>query len=392
MITTANQHRYREQGATSLVIVMFSVLLFVIVAVGFIQLMTSEQRASTDTELSRGAYDSALAGVEDGKRVLKDCLDNPDLVNNPACAVIVAGKCSTVSDAGFVTQDAEGQVYLKSTTSTGGLSDTQYEQAYTCVKISLNTKDYRGYLNDDDGSSTVIIPLKTADAATQVNLQWFKSSAGVGSLDNFLTPDSLPTKTGWPARRPPVLRVELINLQGNPIATLDGSSGAWTMYLYPKEKGLGFSPQYNFLAVDGRDHSGSPAVLNTPKSVWCNEDVTTNLSPYVCDATVTLPAGVDTTNGGIYLRVTSMYNSADISVSPQVVVGGDTKSTEYVQVQPSIDSTGRASDVFRRVEARVESTDDEVAYPRATIDITNNLCKVLSVTDTYSGTSGSCTP
>lgn len=391
MIATANQHRYRERGATSLVIVMFSVLLFVIVAVGFIQLMTSEQRASTDTELSRGAYDSALAGVEDGKRVLKACLDNPDLVNNPACAVIVAGNCSTVSDAGFVTQE-NGQVYLKSTTSTGGLTDTQYEQAYTCVKISLNTKDYRGYLNDDDGSSTVIVPLKTATAATQVSFQWFKLSAGVDSLDNFPAPNLLPVKTGWPARRPPLLRVELINLQqGSPITTLDGSSGAWTTYLYPKKKG-GVLPQYNFLTIDGRDHSGSPSPLNTPKSVWCNEDVTTNLSSYVCDATITLPAGVDTTNGGVYLRVTSMYNSADISATPQYKVGVDVHDAELVQVQPSIDSTGRASDVFRRVEARVESADDDAAYPRATIDMTNNLCKVLSVTDTYSGTSGACTP
>lgn len=391
MTATTNQHRYHERGATSLVIVMFSVLLFVIVAVGFIQLMTSEQRASTDTELSRGAYDSALAGVEDGKRVLKACLNNPDLVNNPACAVIVAGNCSTVSDAGFVTQE-NGQVYLKSTTSTGGLTDTQYEQAYTCVKISLNTKDYRGYLNDDDGTSTVIVPLKTATAATQVSFQWFKLSAGIDSLDNFPALNSLPVKTGWPARRPPLLRVELINLQqGNPIATLDGSSGAWTTYLYPKKKG-GVLPQYNFLTIDGRDHSGSPSPLNTPKSVWCNEDVTTNLSSYVCDATITLPAGVDTTNGGVYLRVTSMYNSTDISATPQYLVGADVHDAELVQVQPSIDSTGRASDVFRRVEARVESADDEAAYPRATIDITNSICKVLSVTDTYSGTSGSCTP
>ena len=49
-------------------------------------------------------------------------------------------------------------------------------------------------------------------------------------------------------------------------------------------------------------------------------------------------------------------------------------------IQPSIDSTGRAGDVFRRVDARVDMTGAiSNAYPRATIDVTEKLCKDFSI-------------
>ena len=57
-----NSNRYHERGATAIVIVIFSVLLLLTVTVGFMRLVVQDQNRSTDSELSRGAYDSALAG------------------------------------------------------------------------------------------------------------------------------------------------------------------------------------------------------------------------------------------------------------------------------------------------------------------------------------------
>ena len=59
-------------------------------------------------------------------------------------------------------------------------------------------------------------------------------------------------------------------------------------------------------------------------------------------------------------------------------------------VQPAVDSTGRASNLFRRVEARLQIGDD-FAYPDNAIELLNSLCKDFSVTD--SGHSyGECKP
>jgi Tfp pilus assembly protein PilX len=384
-------YRYHEQGATALVVVMFSVLLFAVVVVGFMQLMVGEQSASNDNELSRGAYDSALAGVEDGKRVLQACFDG----DTSACDVINANKCSTTSDAGLVGTSGDSEVYLKSTSATG-VNGESYEQAYTCVKVALNTPNYLGYLSATE-SSSVVIPLVGESNASYVNLEWYSSSAsGTGSLLTPPLPTSLlVTKANWPAKRPPVMRVELINMQPavSDLSSQDSMAGQETIYLYPRKKSAIALPVSYLSDSDVRNKNGSGGV--SLQTVGCDDNITSNLSGYVCNATLTLPAGLDTTptateiRGGIYLRVTALYNSADFSATLQ---DGAYETINYVKVQPSIDSTGRAADVFRRVEARVESTDDMATYPRATIDITNNLCKVLSVTDTYSGVSGSCTP
>lgn len=366
-------YRYREQGATALVVVMFSVLLFAVVAVGFMQLMTSEQRSSTDNELSRGAYDSALAGIEDGKRVLKLCMDR----DNNACDVLNADKCTTVSDAGFVTPRANGEVYLRST-SVNGLSGQDYEQAYTCVKVTLDTNDYRGTLSDDE---SVVIPLKTVGRdASQIAVSWFDSrtvdpSAGATDL-------LVKTAANWPSVKPPLLRIQLISLaNGDDLSTLDNANGGRTLYVYPTTTG-------SALAIDSAivTRARPDATATKLQAVRCQ--ATGYLTEYACNTVITLPSTFATSSQGVYVRVSAIYNDTKFSVAPQE---SDGTAIAYDQVQPSIDSTGRASDVFRRVEARVETSDDQTAYPRATIDITGNLCKTVTVTDVFYD-AGSCTP
>lgn len=382
------KYRRYERGATALLIVTFSVLLFVIVTVGFMQLMTAEQRSSSDNELSRGAYDSALAGVEDGKRVLKACLDNPDFSGaNASCTAIAANSCKTTVG---VVSETNGEVYLQ--TNNSSIDSKEYEQAYTCVKINLNTNDYLGRVDTGD-SSTKMVPLKTVEKAGRITVQWF--SAFGGTLNTDVAPLPLTSQDTWGVLQPSVLRLQLINLPVNDsddasITKLDeagAASGMQTIYLYPHAKTL-IQPTASFTSDTRVRGAGGPSLMS---AVWCDEDRATNLSGYVCQATVTLPGGVDTTQDGVYIRVSAMYNATDFSISPEVEQADSTwKGTQYDKVQPAIDSTGRAADVFRRIEARVEPT-DLVPYPRATIDITNNLCKTLAVTDSYYN-GGSCTP
>ena len=363
-------YRYRERGVTSLIVVLFSTLLFVVVSVGFMQLMTAEQRASVDNELSRGAYDSALSGVEDGKRVLKACM-NGGADSAEACAKIALGDCDTVSAAGLVTAK-DGEVYLQSSSSNGvgGLAGKDYEQAYTCVKVARDTKDYVKNVTDD---SSVLIPLRTVAPVDTVDISWFarsNSTSDTVELDPVgdLTA-KLIAKSGWETNRPPVLRVQLMQYKGDDIdlSSLDGDNGH-TVYLYPKSAGssaLAFS-------LDARR---SGAAL-TPTLVKC---APTFVSAYACTASITLPTrvGGPASNAmAAFLRITPIYNNAEISVMPK---DSTTGAVKFHDLQPSIDSTGRAADVFRRVEARVETGDP--IYPRATVDITNNLCKVFSVTD-----------
>lgn len=160
-------YRGKERGATALVIVMFAVLLFITVTVSFMKIMSLEQSRSNDNELSQGAYDSALAGIEDGKRVLAACAAD---AASDACTVL-AGEptCTTVSAAKIVKAEANGEVYLKTSLGANG---TDFQQSYTCVKISRNTRDYRGTLKLDE-SNVVPLTVASSDAFDTVHFYWY---------------------------------------------------------------------------------------------------------------------------------------------------------------------------------------------------------------------------
>ena len=78
-----------------------------------------------------------------------------------------------------------------------------------------------------------------------------------------------------------------------------------------------------------------------------------------------------------FLRITSIYNDTDIRLSFDNIGDGTIK---FDGVQPKVDSTGRAGDVYRRVSSRISSSSN-INYPEYAVDITGSLCKDFSVTN-----------
>jgi hypothetical protein len=111
---------------------------------------------------------------------------------------------------------------------------------------------------------------------------------------------------------------------------------------------------------------------------------------YACKVTLSLPnpMGKAASTRDAYLRLTTIYGDADY----RIVLKNDAEVVAFDGIQPLVDSTGRAADVFRRVSARVEQSDPNEAllYPRATIDMTNHFCKNFVITDATSGYSDLC--
>jgi Tfp pilus assembly protein PilX len=389
----------REQsGAVSLFVVIFAALLMTVVTVGFVQLMLKEQQQATANDLSQSAYDSAQAGVEDAKRLLlldQSCRANaaPSTVN---CAAVASAltpapgqsqtTCDTLVKGGVVSQK-NGETLIQQNDSDGA---SKLDQAYTCVKISVDTDDYKGTLAANESA---VVSLQGTGSFDTVELSWFSradvSSAASDPTIHFpsVGPDvSLPpVGDKWKSDNPSLMRTQFMQA-GSSFKlsdfdnSQDGKSDANTLFLYPSATGL---PNKDF-ALDARR---SPT--NVPQQVKCNTSFVDG--EYACTATIHLPDPINgsTSQRGAFLRLSSLYNGAHYKVK----LKQGTEDVKFAGVQPEVDSTGRANDMFRRVKSRVELK-GTFTYPEAAIDTEGDLCKNFTITDQESDFVGSttCTP
>ena len=389
----------KQKGAVSLFVVIFAALLLTVVTVGFVQIMLKDQQQANVNDLSQSAKDAAFAGVEDAKRLLllnQSCRDNT-AASSVNCAAIASAltpppgqnetACNTLSQAGIVGETNNETIIQQSATDNAAKLD----QAYTCVKIGVNTENYEDKL---EGGKSEMIPITGVSDFDSVEISWF-SRKDVAAVDNNPTvgfpttgPDvSLPpVGEKWKFNYPPLLRTQLIQTgEGFKLSELDDSqdgnkSDANTLFLYPSATGV----ENTDFALDARR-----VPTSSPQQIRCNS--TFNDANFACKATIALPNPIDgnTANRNAYLRLTALYNDAQFSI--KLKKGG--ADVLFNGVQPEVDATGRANDVFRRVKARVKLS-GEFSYPEAAIDMTGNLCKNFSVTDREEDfrNLGDCTP
>ncbi|MBI3889869.1 hypothetical protein HY312_04875 [Candidatus Saccharibacteria bacterium] len=388
--------RVFQRGAVSLFVVIFTALLVTIITVSFIALMIQGQRQATSEDLSRSAYDSAQAGVEDAKRALVEYSAACTGGNVQRCTdldqTFKQGSCRTLQDAG-IANTTENEVLIKQQEG-----DKQLQQAYTCVKLTTDSPDYIGTL---DTSTSRLVPLRGVSDFNRITLEWFMES-DLQKNDDDTTPTTvtLPTTAGaqlpaladWPNNQPALVRSQLIQFGTSGFrltdfdAAVDGKSNANTLFLYPSG------------AID----EGVPAgTFNFSNDIRKSQD-TRNLSQvkcsntftayYACKATITLPQAVGQNDAKrtAYLRLSALYGTGN---NFRIQLFNNATQVNFAGVQAIVDSTGRANDQFRRVQSRVELDGSAFPYPEAAVEVTGNLCKTFLVTDNPADyNDGGCRP
>lgn len=397
--------RMSQKGAVSLFVVIFAMLIITVITVSFLRLMVADQQQSGDTNLSQSAYDSAMAGVEDAKRALiyyqTQCADTPS-----SCASLASSVESTTCNEGLkktgivnITLPGEVPVEVSSDGS------TVLNQAYTCVTMQLETENYIGTLTANESQ---IVPLIGTSGFDTVTVRWFdrddvNNSTGAVSLDSGSTsPKPLLAQASWPGNRPSVMRTQLIQFGSNfklsdfDIYNSSSQINAASLFLYPIPGGsVGATQTTTFTGRDMRstgpgDEPDADSASNSPLPVKCV--ATVGSGNYACSMSITLPTPIGGGNRTAFLRLTPFYNATSFEVV--LSNGAPTTSGSIVKfkdVQPIVDSTGRANDLYRRVQSRVDLFDTSFPYPDAAIDVNGNFCKDFSVTDTKY-IAGSCTP
>ncbi|MDB5166889.1 MAG: hypothetical protein JWN26_34 [Candidatus Saccharibacteria bacterium] len=403
---------HNQQGAVSLLIVLFSALLITVITVGFVRLMLTDQQQASTNDLSQSALDSAQAGVEDGKRAL--------LRYQNVCATDGVAACSqaytdlTAIDPATGTATCnQGLAHIIDPLTLAkpevpvvaqGNGSATLDQAYTCVKIETQTPNYLGSLS---ANASAIIPIKSQSTVTSVLVQWYDSknisnnnlsvsllpiaSIPVGGSPATLHPPLYnQTATGWGPDRPSIMRTQLMQF-GSSFSETDfdntnalGQSNANTVFLYPTgTKGTVNTTvdEVSFVTKDFRLTAGG-----APVPVSCNGSLSGG--GFACSVKLDLPTPINGGSPTAFLRLSALYNASNYSVT----LYNGSSLVNFDNVQPSIDSTGRANDLYRRVSTRVTLTDSSFIYPEAAIDLTGNFCKNFVITYKASDYSNSCTP
>lgn len=368
-----------QTGAVSIFAVIFSAMLLTILTVGFIKLMISDQQQASSNDLSQSAYDSAIAGVEDAKRLIKLAHEGDETAQDALSNH--SSDCRVIALGGIGGSPSATETVIRTNSS----AENSFDQAYTCVKINMLTNDYLYESNEGRGQ---IIPLKSNGDFNKIVIEWFtEDDLSLGATISE-PPADLPPKASWGENTPPLIRVQLITPgTGFSIDSLDSANASQTTFLKPESIVGG--------AVAGSAISMTPDVKSRATA---GETINNSFEPIICSSGLEANGGYScrvelklSSDSGMYssrvitaeasntafLRLNTIYRDANVRV--QLMNNSDVVS--FNGVQPAVDSTGRASSLFRRVEARLRMGDD-FPYPDGSVDIMNSLCKNFAVTDT----------
>mgnify|MGYP001008242258 CR=1 FL=1 len=406
-----------ESGQASMVTVAMFMMLFAAIAVSFTFVVISASRQALNDSLQSSAKIAAESGVEDAKRLIVYCYNNrsgnsyttPDA--QQLCPQVI-GKLSTelegmecdyilkpMYDNGKISdveKEDNGRGYRVKVGDNGSNNNNENNEYYQCLKIATKTDNYQGMVNNLGKS--VIVPLRVVDKYNQaavidrLEIEWHRNVTGNDGDNpaemNGANGTGLPPAGTWnSSNRPAVLRVERAGVpKGN--FTLDSLADSDTaLTLRPSVKKnvsnyrLGdYKPQYPFndrdkIAPNSQyyDQHGNkiaPSVEATCKN---------NNGEYACKTIFDQESLY--TDKTYYLRINAIYRSTHFKIT---AYDQHNNKLYFDGVQPLVDVTGRSSDSFSRIQARLKPSFDKNAdstnwWPEYVIDTNGKVCKDIEV-------------
>ena len=373
-----------QSGIASLFVVVFFTILISIIVISFVQIVNQDQEQALNNDLSSSAYDSAKAGVEDAKRGLelyyRDCVrssaPNPTTCSSTDIGgvykgpqgALVGGACNEFH------RRLGNELKLRTVSSTSSEvkvstsgDDDDLSQSYTCLKVNLYTRDYKAQLAN--GTST-LVPIKTrgGTAPTSLRLNWFEKTQEITNQTGILPSStgnfSLPRNSqSWGSQRPPLMKVQVVAVPKTNFSIDEINDNSKSAFLYPSTNG---SETIDLSAADATKYSEK----NSPTAARCSTSPVG--SRYVCGVTLTNLVAGNPSDYDFYVRLKPLYNGGSV----QLIAYNGSDSLTFDGVNPEVDSTGRANDVYRRVVTRVAYRGVESG-----VDVTQGICKTFQIAD-----------
>ena len=404
----------RESGQASMVTVAMFMMLFAAIAVSFTFVVISASRQALNDSLQSSAKIAAESGVEDAKRLIVYCYNKRQSdgsyppADKPLCSEVI----------GKLSDELEGRgcdKILKPMYDKGGISDVEEEggrgyrvkvgnnsggknennEYYQCLKIATKTDNYQGVVNNLGKS--IIVPLRVVDknnnaaVIASLEIEWHRNVTGNDGDDpakmNGAMGTGLPPAGTWNSgnsNRPAVLRVERVDVAKGSF-TLDSLADSDTaLTLRPSVNGNGGGKDKNrYHLGDYKPYYQSGRDSIAPNNQYGGKapivEAKCDGADYACKTI--FEDSLDTTKTDYYLRINAIYRSTHFKIT---AYGQNGKKLYFDGVQPLVDVTGRSSDSFSRIQARLKPSFDKNAdstnwWPEYVIDTNGKVCKDIEV-------------
>ena len=402
----------RESGQASMVTVAMFMMLFAAIAVSFTFVVISASRQALNDSLQSSAKIAAESGVEDAKRLIVYCYNKrsggsyttPDA--QQLCPQVI-GKLSTelegmgcdeilglMKGKGISDVEEEGNnrgYRVKVGNNSGGKNENN--EYYQCLKIATKTDNYQGTVNNLGKS--VIVPLRVVDTKNQaavitsLKIEWHRNVTGNDGDDpakmNGAMGTGLPPAGTWNSgnsNRPAVLRVERVGVPKGPFTLNSLADSDTALTLRPSVNNVKnsyslveYQPQYQ----SGDKDKIAPNNQYGGKAPIVEAKCSDNNGDYACE-TIFDGESLVTKDKDYYLRINAIYRSTHFKITAY-----QGKNKLYFDgVQPLVDVTGRSSDSFSRIQARLKPSFDKNAdstnwWPEYVIDTNGKVCKDIEV-------------
>ena len=364
-------HSLSKKGVASLYVVIFATILFGVITLSFIRIILSESQQTNNDDLSQSAYDAAMAGVEDAKLAVNRAYQNGGNLSS-----LIGGNCgdsgSTFKLKSYLYGSEPGEVKIQDTTSKGNGT----EQAYTCVILSNTNDDYRSTLTSDN--RTKVVPLgigsEKLSSVASIEISWYSEENGLNFKNPY--PNEKKLQTRGNTSTPPVLSVGLLRtdktINLNSFNTSDDPNYGSMLFLptFQVNSIPPASDAVNSLSTSAVNNAGKSSEPNSPYLVKCSKG-----DQFACK--MSLGGGTDSimkigSNNyaeNALLIISMPYG--DTMTDFQVVLRDSSGGViPFVNVQISVDSTGRANQLVRRVETRLDPADLFFPYPEYEVELT----------------------
>lgn len=331
--------RLNQRGMVSFMVTLIMMMVISLIVIGFSQVTRRNAREALDRQLSSQAYYAAESGVN-----------------------VAADNIATTVAAGTVLQTKTSCPNEYNGSNGGGIgipiTPLSPNVAYTCVLVDPTPASIQ--LDGVNQQSSVVTPLnvtgsiglKTLSVSWALQKGGTNTSCGAGGDNTFKKPGSV--SPDWSCDFG-VVRIDLVK---DPVANI-GSLPANTITIYLTPLGT-----HNGLLTTRFNGGGALAYVGSAMGCTTGE----------CKVDITLLPVSGTTNYSA--RLTSLYRDTPVTITGSLANGSP---ANFSGAQAKVDVTGKAEDVLRRVQVRLDLTGTSGNLPSNALSTSSSICKHFTI-------------